>query len=135
MDDFTDEQHWAHAFAGDAEGFGVIFDRHRQRVLRHSVALVPTAADADDVVAITKNCWAEGIEAYSRLERTLMPQDPREELPPTADMSYMPGLNGNPAQPSFRPQPTEHSRRGLLWSIVGIVAVAVAALLAFRPFG
>jgi RNA polymerase sigma-70 factor (ECF subfamily) len=49
----TDAADWADAIAGSGEAFGRIFDRHRDRVARHSVRLVPTRADADDVVAIT----------------------------------------------------------------------------------
>lgn len=51
--DSDDSELWARAAAGDGESFGIIFDRHRARVLRHSLRLVPTTADADDVVAIT----------------------------------------------------------------------------------
>lgn len=49
----TDAVDWAAAVAGDGEAFGRIYDRHRDRVTRHSIRLVPTPADADDVVAIT----------------------------------------------------------------------------------
>ncbi|MBN9239492.1 MAG: hypothetical protein BGO97_07355 [Micrococcales bacterium 70-64] len=49
----TDSADWAEALAGSGEAFGRIFDRHRDRLARHSHRLVPTAADADDVVAIT----------------------------------------------------------------------------------
>jgi len=49
----SDEEDWRRARAGDGEAFGRIYDRHRDRVTRHSVRLVPTWADADDVVAIT----------------------------------------------------------------------------------
>lgn len=49
-EDTTD---WASAIAGEGEGFGRIFDRHRDRLLRHSRRLVTEHTDADDVVAIT----------------------------------------------------------------------------------
>ncbi|MDH6181958.1 RNA polymerase sigma factor (sigma-70 family) [Microbacteriaceae bacterium SG_E_30_P1] len=49
----SDEEDWSAAVAGDGEAFGRIYDRHRDRVTRHSLRLVPTPADADDVVAIT----------------------------------------------------------------------------------
>lgn len=48
----TDTDDWARVLGGDAEAFGRVFDRHRDRVLRHSVRLVPQRADADDVTAI-----------------------------------------------------------------------------------
>lgn len=44
---------WARAVDGDGEAFGRIFDRHRDRVLRHGLRLAPTRSDADDLVAIT----------------------------------------------------------------------------------
>lgn len=50
--DATDADEWAFALRGDGEAFGRIFDRHRHRVFRHSVHLVPTPTDADDVVAV-----------------------------------------------------------------------------------
>ena len=49
----TDEDDWARAVAGEGEAFGRVFDRHRDRVYRHCYRLVPVAADADDVVAVT----------------------------------------------------------------------------------
>lgn len=52
MSDPSDETEWADAARGDGEAFGRIFDRHRDRVFRHSLRLVPTASDADDVVAV-----------------------------------------------------------------------------------
>jgi RNA polymerase sigma factor (sigma-70 family) len=48
----TDADEWARALGGSAEAFGRIFDRHQDRVLRHSLRLVPQRTDADDVVAI-----------------------------------------------------------------------------------
>ncbi|NYF08894.1 RNA polymerase sigma-70 factor (ECF subfamily) [Leifsonia sp. AK011] len=59
----TDETDWAAAAAGDGEAFGRVFDRHRDRVVRHSIRLVPTPTDADDVVAITF------LEAWRRRDR------------------------------------------------------------------
>lgn len=48
-----DEMHWSKAAAGDGDSFGVIFDRHRARLYRHSRGLAPSFGDADDVVAVT----------------------------------------------------------------------------------
>ena len=48
-----DADDWVLATAGDGEAFGRIYDRHRDRVFRHSLRLVAGVADADDVVAIT----------------------------------------------------------------------------------
>jgi RNA polymerase sigma factor (sigma-70 family) len=47
-----DTPDWANARAGDGSAFGLIFDRHRSRVLRHSIGLVDSYADAEDVLAI-----------------------------------------------------------------------------------
>lgn len=47
-----DRVDWAQAQRGIGEGFGRIFDRHRDRVYRHVLRLVPVVADADDAVAI-----------------------------------------------------------------------------------
>jgi RNA polymerase sigma factor (sigma-70 family) len=49
----TDEDAWATALRGEGDAFGLIFDRHRDRIRRHSHRLVPTPSDAEDVVAIT----------------------------------------------------------------------------------
>lgn len=49
----ADAAEWARAVDGDGEAFGRIFDRHRDRVLRHGLRLAPTTSDADDLVAIT----------------------------------------------------------------------------------
>jgi len=48
-----DSAHWSAALAGDPDGLARVFERHQQRIYRHSIALVPTPDDAKDVVAIT----------------------------------------------------------------------------------
>lgn len=48
----VDETLWARALSGDGGAFGAIFDRHRARVRRHAIGLVPVPADADDVLAV-----------------------------------------------------------------------------------
>lgn len=48
-----DAEDWSRAREGDGEAFGRIFDRHRDRIWRHSARLVPTLSDVDDAVAIT----------------------------------------------------------------------------------
>lgn len=42
---------WSRARAGDGRAFAALFDAHRDRVYRHVLRLVPTASDAEDVVA------------------------------------------------------------------------------------
>ena len=48
----TDAEHWRAALDGDGESFAAVFDRHQQRVFRHSLALVTAFDDAKDVVAV-----------------------------------------------------------------------------------
>jgi len=48
-----DTQAWCRALGGDGAAFGEIFDRHRDRVTRHSRRLVTSSHDVDDVVAVT----------------------------------------------------------------------------------
>lgn len=43
---------WASAVAGDGEAFGVIYDRHRDRVFGHALRLVASLPDAEDVTAM-----------------------------------------------------------------------------------
>lgn len=50
--DGGDAVDWAAARAGDGEAYGRVYDRHRDRVHRHVVRLVPRPADVDDVVAV-----------------------------------------------------------------------------------
>ena len=49
----SDAALWESALAGRGEGLAQVFERHQQRIFRHSIALVPTLDDAKDVVAIT----------------------------------------------------------------------------------
>jgi RNA polymerase sigma factor (sigma-70 family) len=49
----TDAELWQTALSGRNDGLARIFERHQQRIFRHSIALVPTPDDAKDVVAIT----------------------------------------------------------------------------------
>ena len=49
---------WARACAGDERAFTAIFDAHVDRVFRHCLRLVPSAADADEVaVAAFFELW------------------------------------------------------------------------------
>ncbi len=49
----SDADEWRAVLAGDGEAFARIFDRHSQRIYRHSLALVPAIDDAQDVVGVT----------------------------------------------------------------------------------
>jgi len=69
MDAATDASLWASALAGYGEAFGQIFDRHRDRVLRHSLRLVPSWHDAEEVVAVTF------LEAWRKRDRVRFVDD------------------------------------------------------------
>ncbi len=64
-----DRGDWLRAQHGEGEAFGRIFDRHRDRVYRHVLRLVPVVADADDAVAITF------MEAWRRREHARLVDD------------------------------------------------------------
>jgi len=49
----VDDDDWRKALAGDGDAFGRIFDRHKDRIRRHSHGLVASVPDAEDVVAVT----------------------------------------------------------------------------------
>jgi RNA polymerase sigma factor (sigma-70 family) len=46
-----DEVLWRLGLAGDGEAFGLLFDRHRERVLGHAYRFAATRQDAEDLVA------------------------------------------------------------------------------------
>lgn len=48
----SDEALWESSVAGNGEAFGVLFDRHRDRVFRHALHLVERRVDAEDVTAV-----------------------------------------------------------------------------------
>ncbi|MFT4109659.1 RNA polymerase sigma factor [Propionicimonas sp.] len=48
----SDEQVWARVLAGDAALFGVIWDRHRDRVFRHLLGAGTGRNDAEDLTAV-----------------------------------------------------------------------------------
>ena len=47
----TDEALWSRSVAGDADAFGQLFDRHRDRVYGHACRLLEHWHDAEDVTA------------------------------------------------------------------------------------
>lgn len=48
----TDEDLWLQVLAGDGRAFGVLFDRHRDRVFGHGLRLVQSRSEAEDVTAV-----------------------------------------------------------------------------------
>lgn len=47
----SDEGLWSRALVGDGEAFGVLYDRHRDRVFRHAYRLSGERHDAEDIMA------------------------------------------------------------------------------------
>lgn len=64
-----DRADWALGITGDGRAVGRVFDRHAPRLRRHAIGLVPTPADADDVVAIAF------LEAWRKRERVRFVDD------------------------------------------------------------
>lgn len=60
----TDAERWSSALQGNGEALGQLFDRHKDRVYRHSLRLVPNPADAEDVVAVV---WLEAWRQRDRI--------------------------------------------------------------------
>lgn len=52
MGDETDEAIWHRVTGGDARAYGLIWDRHRDRVFRHLIARGNAATDAEDLTAL-----------------------------------------------------------------------------------
>lgn len=50
--DSTDEALWLLVVNGDGDAFGKLFDRHRDRVLRHALRIVGSAHQAEDITAV-----------------------------------------------------------------------------------
>jgi RNA polymerase sigma factor (sigma-70 family) len=49
----TDTEVWEAVLAGQSESFGLIWDRHRNRVFRHLLGSGVSAPDAEDLTAVT----------------------------------------------------------------------------------
>ncbi|GAA2754124.1 RNA polymerase sigma factor [Amnibacterium kyonggiense] len=75
MDDET--ALWSAALARDERAFGILFDRHRDRVFRHALRLVDHRSEAEDVAAaaffeLWRRCEAVRIVEGSVLPRLLV---------------------------------------------------------------
>jgi RNA polymerase sigma-70 factor (ECF subfamily) len=51
-DDSTDRTVWEAVLAGDSRAFGVLYDRHRDRVFRHALCQFSEPVEAEDLTAI-----------------------------------------------------------------------------------
>lgn len=49
--EFEDDRLWSRSLKGDGDAFGMLFDRHRDRVFRHAYRLTANRLDAEDVMA------------------------------------------------------------------------------------
>ena len=47
----VDDELWQRSLGGDGEAFGVLFDRHRDRVFRHAWRLADSRQEAEDIAA------------------------------------------------------------------------------------
>lgn len=52
MDEDSDRDVWARVLAGEARTFGVIWDRHRDRIFGHLLVLGAPRGDAEDLTAV-----------------------------------------------------------------------------------
>jgi RNA polymerase sigma factor (sigma-70 family) len=50
--EITDEALWLLVINGDGDAFGRLFDRHRDRVLRHAIRIIGSPHQAEDITAI-----------------------------------------------------------------------------------
>ena len=48
----SDETLWRKVVNGDGDSFGILFDRHRDRVFHHALRVVTSAHTAEDITAI-----------------------------------------------------------------------------------
>ena len=53
MDHVTDERVWFRVLDGDSDAFGLIWDRHRDRVFRHLLGSGVGVSDAEELSAVT----------------------------------------------------------------------------------
>ena len=73
MDALDDRSLWAAALAGDGRAYGVLFERHRDRVFRALLRSSPTASDAEDLTAIVfLELWRRRDDARM-VDATLLP--------------------------------------------------------------
>ena len=118
-----DVDDWAMSIAGDGEAFGRIFDRHRDRIARHSYRLVASSYDVDDVVAVTfAEAWrsrdrvrvvegsvlpwllvtatksAQNLRRSSRRHKALLDRLP----PPSSTIDSTDDIDGGPASDALR---------------------------------
>ena len=61
--DSEDGQLWSRSLKGEGEAFGVLFDRHRDRVFRHAYRLSANRQEAEDIMA------AAFLELWRRREK------------------------------------------------------------------
>lgn len=52
MRDESDNEIWQRVLAGDSSAFGLVWDRHRDRLFRHLIALGNAGTDAEDLTAV-----------------------------------------------------------------------------------
>jgi RNA polymerase sigma factor (sigma-70 family) len=151
----TDAEYWRSALAGNGGALARIFDRHQQRLYRHSLGLVPTPDDAKDVVAtafleawrkraqvrfvdgsllpwllVTATHAARNITRSARRYRALL-----ERIPPSADVpDPAESLDEGPAMSALASLSEAHRQVATL-CIIGGLPTADAALVLGVPVG
>lgn len=146
----TDAEYWRDALGGDGESFAAVFDRHQQRIFRHSLALVPGFDDAKDVVAVAfLEAWrkrssvrfvdgsllpwllvtathaAQNITRSARRYRTLL-----DRVPPSVDViDPAELLDDGPAMAALGSLSQNHQNVVTLCIIEGLTIVEAAKVL------
>jgi len=150
----SDESLWAAARRGDGEAFGVVFDRHRARVLRHALRLVDRPEDAEDVVAVafleswrnrgrvrfvdasiapwllaTATNAARNLRRSSRRHRALLDRLP----PPAPARDHAEDLVDREATAALRALSLDDQRVIVLCVVEGLGVAEAAAVLGIAP--
>lgn len=122
----TDAERWRSAVEGNGEALGELFDLHHSRVYRHSLRLVPSPVDAEDVVAVV---W---LEAWRKRERIRFVDG--SMLPWLLVVATNTALNFNRSARRYRtlikrlPPPAPHPDHADSFADAGLAQAALAEL-------
>lgn len=71
--DTTDDRLWSRSLQGEGDAFGLLFDRHRDRVFRHAYRLAGDRIDAEDIMSTAfLELWRRR-EKVRLVERSVLP--------------------------------------------------------------
>ncbi|MEV7997752.1 MULTISPECIES: RNA polymerase sigma factor [Pseudarthrobacter] len=69
----TDDRLWSRSLQGEGDAFGLLFDRHRDRVFRHAYRLAGDRIDAEDIMSTAfLELWRRR-EKVRLVERSVLP--------------------------------------------------------------